>query len=151
MLQLRGGAGLALEPLDELGVEREGERQDLDRHLALQLAVLGPVDHGHPAAAELLDDLVLGGESLAHEVHLLQRAGRDRVDRSGRHEVEAAGGAELRFSGDFTAAAGAEHARKLRHAGGSQADNAWRIARCVAKGGQRVGGRTGQRKLLAEC
>ena len=113
MLQLRGGAGLPLEPLDELAVERQGERQHLDGHLALELAVPRAVDHGHPAPAELLDDLVLGREGLADEVHFLERAGRDRVDRGGRHEVEAAGGAELRFPCDLTAAAGAEHARKL--------------------------------------
>src|SRR2546425_11425246 len=37
VLELGGRAGFALEPLDELLVERQGERQDLDRHVALQV------------------------------------------------------------------------------------------------------------------
>ena len=60
VLQLGGGAGLALEALDELGVERQREGQHLDRHLALELAILGPIHQRHPAPAQLLDDLVLG-------------------------------------------------------------------------------------------
>ena len=95
MLQLRRGPGLTLEALDELRVEGQGERQDLDRHLALEVAVAGPVDHRHSAPPQLLDDLVLGRQSLAHEIGLLHGSGGDRVHRSRGHEIETAGGTEF--------------------------------------------------------
>ena len=113
MLELGGRAGLTLEPLDELGIEREGEREHLDGDFALQLPVPGPIDQSHPAPPEFLDDLVLGGERLAHEIGLLERARGDGMHGRRRHEIETAGWAELGFAGDFAAATGAEHARKL--------------------------------------
>ena len=72
MLELGGGTGLALKALDELGVERERERQHLDGHLALERPVARAVDHRHAPAPQLLQDLVLGGERFAHEVGLLE-------------------------------------------------------------------------------
>src|SRR2546429_5682509 len=56
VLELGGRAGFALEPLDELLVERQGERQDLDRYVALQLLLARLEDDGHPAAAQLFKD-----------------------------------------------------------------------------------------------
>ena len=50
-----GRPRLPLEPLHELGVERERKRQDLHRHLALELTVARTVHDGHPAAAQLLE------------------------------------------------------------------------------------------------
>ena len=114
VFELGRGAGFALESLHELGVEGQGKRQHLYRHFPLELPVLGPIDHGHAAPAQLLDDLVLRRQRLAHQIELLQHPGRDGMDRRGRHQIETAGGAELRFSGDFAATAGAEHGVKLR-------------------------------------
>ena len=59
MFERRRGAGLALEALHEFGVEGEGERQDLDGDFAVELLLAGAVDDGHPAPAQLLQDLVL--------------------------------------------------------------------------------------------
>ena len=67
MLELAGGAGLALEPVDEVLVDGQDRRQDLDRDLAIQRALLGAVHHGHAAPSELLDYLVVGIERAAHE------------------------------------------------------------------------------------
>ncbi len=114
VLELGRGAGFALESLHELGVEGQGKRQHLHRHFPLELPVLGPIDHRHAAAAQLLDDLVFRRQRLANEIELLQHPGRDGMHRSGRHQIQTAGGAELRFSGDFASTAGAEHGVKLR-------------------------------------
>jgi hypothetical protein len=59
MVQTRGGAGLTLEALDERLVEGELARQHFDGYVALQGRLVGFVDHGHPAAAYLLHDLIL--------------------------------------------------------------------------------------------
>src|SRR5438445_736621 len=121
VLELGRRTGFALEPLDELFVEREGERQDLDRHIALQLLLTRLEDDGHPAAAELLEDLVLVVQLLPHQIQLR------RVDlllahgsyRSRVRQIESAGAAELAGVVVLGAAAGAVHqfsegSRKLR-------------------------------------
>ena len=55
---------LALEALEPLGVGGHLRRQNLERHLALELGVPGEVDLPHPALAELVEDPVVG-EGLA--------------------------------------------------------------------------------------
>ena len=61
MLQARGDADLAQEAL---GAERRGElgAQHLERDLAVVPEVVGEVDRGHAAAAELALDRVAAGE-----------------------------------------------------------------------------------------
>jgi hypothetical protein len=56
--QARRVLGLAPEALDELVVARVPLVQDLDRHAPPELLVLGEVDVGHPARAELAQDAV---------------------------------------------------------------------------------------------
>jgi hypothetical protein len=104
VLEPRRGAGLALEALDELLVERERERQHLDRDLAVEL-LFPRVEHDrHPAAPQLLEDLVLVLELAPDQIVLgglfgLGGAGGDRVDhgieRQRRRQIGAAGLAEL--------------------------------------------------------
>ena len=47
-----GGPGLDLEPPHPLGVLREVRRQHLDRDLAPELGIEGPVNLTHPACAQ---------------------------------------------------------------------------------------------------
>ncbi len=121
VLELGGRTGFALEPLDELLVEREGKRQDLDRHVSLQLLFARLEDDGHSAAAQLFEDLVLVFQLLPHQidlrhVDLLVVHGGDR--RRAR-QIQSAGAAELAGVVVLGAAAGAVHqfsevSRKLR-------------------------------------
>ena len=61
MLQRRNGLDLAKEPL---GTDHRGQlgAQDLDRDFAIVLEVLGQVDRGHAALAQLPFDAVAVGE-----------------------------------------------------------------------------------------
>ena len=70
MLQPGGDLDLAGEPL---GAERGGQlgAQDLHRHLAVVLQVLGEVDRGHAALAELALDAVAVGEGRLQSGHRL--------------------------------------------------------------------------------
>src|SRR5439155_231924 len=86
VLELGGRTSFALEPLDELLVEREGERQDFDRHVTLELLLARLEDDGHPAATQLLDDLVLVLQLLPHQV-LLRRVDRLVAHRGDRSRV----------------------------------------------------------------
>ena len=56
--------GFTLEALHALFVASEGLREDLDRHLALQLRVARPVDLAHPPRAQKRDELI-GTEPLS--------------------------------------------------------------------------------------
>jgi hypothetical protein len=51
---------LALEALQALAVLDEGGGQDLDRHVAAELGVVGAIDLAHPALAELGGDAIVG-------------------------------------------------------------------------------------------
>ena len=51
--------GLSLEALAALRISGEVLGQDLDRHLAVQLGVLGGVDLSHAAGTQLVGDLVV--------------------------------------------------------------------------------------------
>ncbi len=113
MLELGGGTGFPLEPLDELRVERQREGQHLHRHVALEVTVFRPEDQRHPPATQLLDDLVLGAERLADEVELGHRPCGQRLNRRGGREIETAGRAEFGGTAGLAAAAGAEHGPKL--------------------------------------
>ena len=67
MVQRGGVLRLAPEPLDELLVVRVAVVEDLDRDAAAELLVLREVDVGHPAGAELADDLVAPVEERVYE------------------------------------------------------------------------------------
>ncbi len=58
MLEPAGHARLLAEALGERGVVEELGRQDLERDVALERRVAGPVDGRHPAAAEGTEDAV---------------------------------------------------------------------------------------------
>ena len=55
--------GFALEPREACGIGRHRRRQDLDRHVAFQLAVARAIDLAHSAFAQLRDDFV-GAEAV---------------------------------------------------------------------------------------
>ena len=121
VLELGGRAGFALEPLDELLVERQGERQDLDRHVALQLLLARLEDDGHPAAAQLFEDFVLVLQLLPHQIQLgnVDLLVAHGGDWSRVRQIQSAGAAEFAGVVVLGAAAGAVHqisegSRKLR-------------------------------------
>src|SRR5438270_3746608 len=108
MLELGRRAGFALEALDEFLVEREGERQHLDRDFAVELLFLRLEDDRHAPAAELFEDFVFLVELLAHHVDFrdVRRLGAHARGRR-RGQVEAARIAELRGVLILSATAGA--------------------------------------------
>ena len=67
VIERRGDARLAREPGERLRIVRQMRRQQLERHLPAEPAILGAIDHAHAAPAELLDDLVVR-ERLANHV-----------------------------------------------------------------------------------
>ena len=75
MRERRDRLGLALEARQRVGVGGEMRRQDLDRHLAVELGVAGAEDLAHPALAELGDDLVGAEPGSDHRVARSWRAG----------------------------------------------------------------------------
>ena len=52
MIELRDGAGFAIEALAELRVGREQRRENLDRDRTIEPRVAGPVDLAHTAGAD---------------------------------------------------------------------------------------------------
>jgi hypothetical protein len=52
IVQRRQRPGLALKTRQSLGIRRHAGRQDLDRHVAIETSITGPVDLAHPAASE---------------------------------------------------------------------------------------------------
>jgi hypothetical protein len=114
VLEPRRRPRLALEALDELGVERERERQDLERHLPLQLPLAGAEHDRHPAATELFDDLVLGLERVVNDVRFGPLAGghgAGRLHRRRRREVQSARRTEPRRVVNLVTAPRTKHAR----------------------------------------
>ena len=74
MRERRDGQGLALEAGQELAVLGDGRGKDLDRDVALELRVPGPVDLAHAAHADPVEDPV-GPEALAfREYHWMSSA-----------------------------------------------------------------------------
>ena len=74
VVQSRGRPGLALKPLQCLMVLGEPFRQELEGDKAVELDVLGLVDHTHSAAAEFFQDAIVGNRLASHarnpELHL---------------------------------------------------------------------------------
>ncbi len=68
VLDRRGGLGFLHEPAAAIGVVDQILGQDLERDVAVETRVGGPVDDTHPAAADLLGDAVLG-QRAAGQVH----------------------------------------------------------------------------------
>ena len=66
MIESRRGARLALEALEGPGLAGEALGQELQGHGAAEAGVLGLVDDTHAAAAELLDDPVVGDRLADH-------------------------------------------------------------------------------------
>ena len=60
MVQSRGSARLALEARQRLLVAGHFLGQELERHHAAELGVLGLVNHAHAPAAQLADDAIVG-------------------------------------------------------------------------------------------
>ena len=58
MLQAGGGLGLTAETLDEVGIGRKPAVQQLERHLAAELLVLGEEHVRHAAGTEARENLV---------------------------------------------------------------------------------------------
>jgi hypothetical protein len=58
VLQAGRGLGLSAETLDEVGIGRKPPVQELERHLAAKLLVLGEEHVGHAAGAEARENLV---------------------------------------------------------------------------------------------
>jgi len=75
-----GGLGLAEKPLARRGVGRELRTHDLDGHNAVELEVVGPQDHAHPAVADDVDHLVRADLAQpARDVARLQEVQRNRI------------------------------------------------------------------------
>ena len=60
------GPRLAPEAFQELAVLGQFFGQELERHAAAELGVLGLVHHAHAPAAELLEDAVVGNRLANH-------------------------------------------------------------------------------------
>ena len=69
MVDRRQRPSLPRETGQVLGVPRQGVGEDLDRHLAFELAVPRPIDLAHPARAERRDDLVGAQPEAGRERH----------------------------------------------------------------------------------
>ena len=85
VLELRHGAGFALEALDEVVVFVVLLVQDLQRHVALEERVVSPVDAGHAAVADDLLQLVSSCDRLSdHGRKLPTLHGRQAWDQLAR-------------------------------------------------------------------
>ena len=73
-----GGAGLARKAFPQQRFVAPLLGQELERHIAVEPGVPGPVDEPHAAAAEPFDDLVMGNRTSDHESPF---SGRQRPDR----------------------------------------------------------------------
>ena len=59
MIQRGQQPRLALKTGEPFGIFCEGLRKDFDRHIALQLRVMGPINFAHAARADAREDRVL--------------------------------------------------------------------------------------------
>ena len=66
MLELARGLCLALEALHEGGVERQHCGKHLDRDFAVERPLTSPIHDRHPAAPQLLENVVISLERGAH-------------------------------------------------------------------------------------
>ena len=58
MIQRREDFGFAPEPRETIGIDRDGRRQNFERHLPLQIRISGAIDLAHSAGANLRADFV---------------------------------------------------------------------------------------------
>ncbi len=80
VVERRGGPRLPPEPLQRVRVACQVARQEFQRHLTAQSEVLRPVNHSHPAAAQLLDHREMG-DGLAFEFARIESGRRRRARR----------------------------------------------------------------------
>jgi len=83
MVQRRGGAGLAPEALEGLGILGEVLGKKLEGDEAAEQRVFGFVDHTHATAAEKLNDPVMG-DGCADHVQVKTKSAWNRVYRAHR-------------------------------------------------------------------
>ena len=70
VVQRRQDLGFPLKPREACGVGRHRRRQDLDRHVAFQLAVTRAIDLAHSAFADLRGDFVRSDAGAGGEYHV---------------------------------------------------------------------------------
>ena len=75
VIQAGGGTDLAAEPLLEFGIVGQVREQHLQRHHAVDLAVVGTPDLAHAAAAQQLDQLVTTEWGAFHRLTITSVAG----------------------------------------------------------------------------
>ncbi len=75
VLELGGVAGFLEEAGDQLRVIGHLGRDHLDRHVPVGQAVVGPIDHAHPAAVDLVQSLVLQPARAQRRYHLGRQLG----------------------------------------------------------------------------
>jgi hypothetical protein len=85
MVERRGEAGLALEPLEGIGIGQKVGREHLDRDLAVQPEILRPVHRAHSSRAELVEYPVVGDPLPDHR------------EEPGPHEVAAVTMVKVRY------------------------------------------------------
>ena len=67
MIQRRGSLCFALETRQSVGIlARDSSRKELERDKAVQSQVFGLVHHAHAAAAQLVEDAVVGDRLVDH-------------------------------------------------------------------------------------
>src|SRR5262249_31074773 len=76
VIQRRQQPGFALEPCDPIRIGRNGTGQDLDRDIAIELAVPRTIDLAHTAAANRRDDFVRPESNACDQVHPGRRRNR---------------------------------------------------------------------------
>jgi hypothetical protein len=71
VVQSRSSPRLALEAVESLGIPSDLVRKKLESYETLEPGVLGLVDHAHPAAAQLLDNAVMGNDPADRQIAAL--------------------------------------------------------------------------------
>jgi hypothetical protein len=108
MIQRGGGARFAPESFDGLRVLRNVVREKFQRDVAAQARVLGFVDHAHSAAAEFIQDSVVGDIAAKHRGSV--RHGRWILAQRFATGKPAARNAERRLHGSSFSSGRKEHA-----------------------------------------
>ena len=67
MIERRGRVGFPLKTLDCDGIGGHVRRQELQRHMAMQLQIFGFIHHTHPAAAQLALHAVVRDGAANHD------------------------------------------------------------------------------------
>ena len=66
MIQRRERAGFPFEAGEPVGIGREPGRQNLDRHVAIELRVASPIHLAHSAFADLRANLIVPDSAANH-------------------------------------------------------------------------------------